>query len=88
MRRDDTTTEEYQRSFRGRHRVPGTGVWSYPSTRADAGRFSAGTRYLRCPCGWRLVEVSRRQMDDAKAEWVRHVDEVRRYAERGQQTGH
>lgn len=74
MKRADTTSADHQQNYRGRHRVPGTGVWSYPTT--VNGKTAAGTRYLRCPCGWRLIEITRRQMDAAHAQWRAHVDEI------------
>jgi hypothetical protein len=55
MRRDDTTTVEYQRSFRGQHSA-GHGVYSYPRL---GRKVIPGTDYLRCACGWRVVEVRR-----------------------------
>lgn len=54
MRRDDSTSVEYQRTFRGRH-TTGHGVHSYP--RLEDGKVIRGTDYLRCACGWRLVGV-------------------------------
>lgn len=51
MHRHDTTSEDYQRSWRGQHQ-PSNGVWSYP-----IGDGRRGTRYLRCGCGWRLVGI-------------------------------
>lgn len=67
MKRQDTTTVQYQATFRGRHVIPGTGVWSYPPK---------PTRYLRCPCGWRLVAITRTQMRKAYAEHAEHVRKV------------
>ena len=45
MRRADTTTETYQRSFRGRHSI---GVGSTGGQREH---------YTRCACGWRIVGI-------------------------------
>lgn len=74
MRHDDTTTTEYQRTFRGRHKMPSHGVWSYPSV--ISGRGVAGTRYLRCPCGWRLVDVHRHEMTKAREQHREHFVEM------------
>lgn len=73
MKRLDTTDEQYQRSYRGKHRIPGNGVWSYPTT---TGRGTSGTRFLRCPCGWRLVEIKRSEHDKASAAFREHVASI------------
>lgn len=76
MRRADTTSAEHQRTYRGRH-LPADGRSGYSGT---------GARYLRCSCGWRLVNITFRQRVAARTAHGEHVRE--RQAERAQQTGH
>jgi hypothetical protein len=75
MRRLDTTSEAYQRAWRGTHNIPSYGVWSYPP-----GNGRRGTRYLRCLCGWRLVEIydTTTQYDQATTLHYRHKIEMRK----------
>jgi hypothetical protein len=70
MRRQDTTTPEHQRSWRGGHLPAGSGAWRYPEV-LPTGRVCRGDEYLACRCGWRLVEVARNERSRAAA-WRRH----------------
>lgn len=54
MAREDTTKEDYQRAWRGRHMIS-IGNWAYPQIVGK--RVYKRRHYLRCSCGWRLVNV-------------------------------
>lgn len=77
MRRDDTTTEEYQRAWRGRHMMS-MGNWAYPH-KMPSGRIRHRRHYIRCSCGWRLVNVppvGSKGMGKAARLYAEHFQEV------------
>jgi hypothetical protein len=77
MRRQDTTSQEHQLGWRGAHHS-GHGTWTYPS--AEPGRrVRRGTIYLRCACGWRLVNIANTPAQRAQAG-ERHNEHVREMA--------
>lgn len=70
MKRTDTTSVTYQRTFRGKHA-------------AGNGRSGQGQRYLRCDCGWRLSAIPDRPaaLREAKAQHDAHVRSIRHWME-------
>lgn len=77
MRRADTTTSEYQLTFRGSHMVS-TGLYAYPR-RLPSGRVRHQRIYIRCNCGWKLVDVPRSGKTREKADQLlrEHLAEIR-----------
>lgn len=74
MRRADTTDEAYQVAWRGTHNLPADGLWEYPDPRRKERK--KGSRYLRCNCGWRLIEIAKSQAARGEAHYL-HAEHVR-----------
>jgi hypothetical protein len=65
MRRADSTSREYQLAWRGTHNIPGDGLYEYPDPKRATRKH--GSRYLRCNCGWKLIEIARTRSEREKA---------------------